>query len=155
MDMTELFRRHAGGIIGVGEFGADVKMDDLAALLGKLREEVEELLHTRGRSLGQCTVLLIAGIHIERGKVAAVQKSILAEGDGQRDHRNVIAVQKLLREVAGAVGSNNNRLCQSGFLLHAARIAKQRDYSMTAPFCLLPNDKQLSETACFFDGNRR
>ena len=113
LNPAQLRRRHARGIVGVGEFGADVQMDHRVSLLRKRGEEVDKLLHSHGRGLRQRAVLAVAGIHVQRREALTVLEGILTQRDGQRNHMNIVALQQIPGQVAGAVGGNYHRFRHS------------------------------------------
>ena len=108
VDTLQLRRRDTGVVAGGGQLRADVEMDDLKALLRQRREEIQKLLDARRGGLGQHAVRMVAGVDISGRKLYAVQIALAVEQDRQRDDPDVKAFQKLRREIAGAVGGNDD-----------------------------------------------
>ena len=114
IDALQLRRGQAGGVEGVGKLRADVQVDDLIALLHQRSKEVQEFLHPGGGGLGQHAVPVIALVHVQRGKAAAiVHKMILPQGDHQGDDANIITLLQLPGKVHRAVGRDENRFFHS------------------------------------------
>ena len=115
--LRQLLRRQQGVLAGAGQLRADVDVDDVVPLLQNGGEEAPEILRADRRGLGQGAVLAVAGIEIRRGIAPVVGEGLLAAADGQRHGADLKPLQKLGRQVAGAVICDANRSVHMSILL--------------------------------------